>query len=99
MQGRSPFGSETQMKIENLVRKEMSTLPLYRTEELYDQQLNPRAAKLDLNENFVLEDEVLKKLLSEACAKIDPRLYPSPYGSVAPKTTPDFFGFVRSTIL
>ncbi len=86
------------MKIENLVRKEMSTLPLYRTEGLYDQQLNPRAAKLDLNENFVVEDEVLKKLLSEACARIDPRLYPSPYGGVATKAISDFLGFDESQI-
>jgi histidinol-phosphate aminotransferase len=86
------------MKVEDLIHKEISTLSLYRVDGACDMQSDSGATKLDLNENFVVESEVMKKLLFDACRNIDVRLYPSPYGGLAAKALSGFLGFDESEI-
>jgi len=82
------------MKIEELVRKEVLELSLYKAE----QTLNERTVKLDLNENFTVESDALRKLLFDACQEIDVRRYPPPYGDFVIKSLSSFLGFSESKI-
>jgi histidinol-phosphate aminotransferase len=86
------------MKIEKLVRKEVFELPLYEVESILERTLDERAVKLDLNENFAVANDVMGKLLLEACRDIDVRLYPPPYGDMAIKAMSNFLGFSESEI-
>ncbi|MEM1538476.1 MAG: histidinol-phosphate transaminase [Candidatus Nezhaarchaeales archaeon] len=48
--------------------------------------------KLDFNENLVIEEEWVKRLLLEAARSVDPRLYPSPYAQRAVESVANFLG-------
>ncbi len=87
------------MKIEELVRKEVSDLSLYEVEDIPHPRLKKKVAKLDLNENFGVARDVVAKLLLEVCRDVDARLYPPPYGAMVIKAISDFFGFSESEIL
>ena len=86
------------MKIEKAVRKEILELSLYDVERTYPQTLDERVAKLNLNENFAVARDEVRKLLLDVCKDIDIRLYPQPYGSLAVQAISKFFGFNESEI-
>jgi len=86
------------MRIEELVRREVFELSLYEVESILEQTLVGRIVKLDLNENFAVASDVMRKLLLDACRDVDVRLYPPPYGGMAIKALSDFFGFSESEI-
>jgi len=87
------------VKIEELVRKEVLGLSLYEVEEILPRKLGEKVTKLDLNENFAVAGDIVRKLLLEVCQDIDVRLYPSPYGAMAIKAISEFYGFSESEIL
>ena len=86
------------MKIEELIRKEVSELSLYEVESLLERKLDERVVKLDLNENFALARDFMEKLLLDACRDIDVRAYPPPCGEMAVKAISSFLGFTESEI-
>ena len=86
------------MKIEELVRKEIFGLSLYKVESILQRTLDERFVKLDLNENFVVASDVVGKLLLDVCQDVDVRLYPQPYGAMAVQAISDFLGFSESEI-
>jgi len=86
------------MKIEELVRKEVFELSLYEVESIIERTLDERVVKLDLNENFAVASDVMRKLLLDSCRDIDVRLYPLPYGDTATKAISGFLGFSESEI-
>jgi hypothetical protein len=71
------------MKIEELVRKEVFELSLYEVESIIERTLDERVVKLDLNENFAVASDVMRKLLLDVSQDIDVRLYSPPYGDTA----------------
>lgn len=86
------------MKIEELVRKEVTDLPLYEIESILKRESNEKTVKLDLNENFVLSGDIIRKLLLEVCQSTDVRLYPPPQGNMAAKALSKYLGFDESEI-
>ncbi len=86
------------MKIEELVRKEVFGLSLYEVESILERTLGERVVKLDLNENFAVASDVMRKLLLDVCQDIDVRLYSPPYGDTAIKAISGFLGFSESEI-
>ncbi len=95
----SRFPSEvTKVKIEEFVRKEIVDLSLYGSEDILPRKLDEKMMKLDLNENFAVADDFVRKLLVEACQDIDVRLYPPLYCALAVSAISEFFGFSESEI-
>lgn len=86
------------MKIEELVRKEVLGLPLHTAERIVPRTPGERVVKLNLNENFAVANDVMRKLLLEVSQNVDARQYPPPYSALAVKAISDFFGFSESEI-
>jgi len=86
------------VKIEELIRKEVSELSLYEVESVLERKLDERVVKLDLNENFALARDFMEKLLLDACRDIDVRAYPPPCGERAVKAISSFLGFTEYEI-
>jgi histidinol-phosphate aminotransferase len=86
------------VKIEELIRKEVTELSLYEVDCVLERKLDERVVKMDLNENFALARDFMEKLLLDACRDIDVRAYPPPYGEMAIKAISSFHGFTESEI-
>jgi len=86
------------MKIEELVQKEVRDLSCYEVKTILGQKNQEKIVKMNLNENFAMPNETIKKLLLDACRSIDPRAYPPPRGSLAIKVISSFLGFSESEI-
>ena len=87
-----------EMKVEELVRREVLGLQLYEAESGLERKLDERFVKLDLNENFAVTIDAVRELLSDAYQDIDVRSYPPSYGSMAIKAISDFLGVRESEI-
>jgi histidinol-phosphate aminotransferase len=86
------------MKIEDLVQKEVRDLSCYEVKTILGQKNAEKIVKMNLNENFAMPNETIKKLLLDACRSIDVRAYPPPRGSLAIKAISSFLGFNESEI-
>jgi len=86
------------MKIEELVQKEVRDLSCYEVKTILGQKTKEKIVKMNLNENFAMPNETIKKLLLDACRSIDVRAYPPPRGSLAIKAISSFLGFNESEI-
>jgi len=86
------------VKIEELVQKEVRDLSCYEVKTILRQKNEEKIVKMNLNENFAMPNETIKKLLLDACRSIDPRAYPPPRGSLAIKAISSFLGFSESEI-
>jgi len=86
------------MKIKELVQKEVRDLSCYEVKTILGQKNQEKIVKMNLNENFAMPNETIKKLLLDACRSIDPRAYPPPRGSLAIKAISSFLGFSESEI-
>jgi len=86
------------MKIKELVQKEVRELSCYEVKTILGQKNQEKIVKMNLNENFAMPNETIKKLLLDACRSIDPRAYPPPRGSLAIKAISSFLGFSESEI-
>jgi histidinol-phosphate aminotransferase len=86
------------MKIKKLVQKEVLDLSSYEVKTIIEQKPDEKIVKMNLNENFATPSKLVKKLLLDACRKIDVREYPPPRGSLAIKSISDFVGFSESEI-
>jgi histidinol-phosphate aminotransferase len=86
------------VKIEDLVQKEIRDLSCYEVKTILEQKNDEKIVKMNLNENFALPNETIKKLLLSACRRTDVREYPPPRGSLAIKAISSFLGFSKSEI-
>ena len=86
------------MKIEELVQKEVRDLSCYEVKTILGQKSEEKIVKMNLNENFAMPNETIKKLLLDACRSIDPRAYPPPRGRLAIKAISSFLGFSESEV-
>jgi histidinol-phosphate aminotransferase len=86
------------MKIKKLVQKEVIDLSSYEVKTILDRKPNEKIVKMNLNENFFVPNEFVKKLLLDACQNIDVRAYPPPRGSLAVKAISDFLGLSESKV-
>jgi histidinol-phosphate aminotransferase len=86
------------MKIKKLVQKEVLDLSSYEVKTILEQKSSKQPIKMNLNENFAMPSEAVKKLLLDACRSIDVRAYPPPRGSLAVKAISDFLGFSESEV-
>jgi histidinol-phosphate aminotransferase len=86
------------MKIEELVQKEVRDLSCYEVQTILGRKLGEKIMKMDFNENFALPNELIEKLLLEACRSVDVRAYPPPRGSMAVKAVSNFLGFSESEV-
>ena len=88
------------MKIEDLLRKEVRELSFYEVEEIPSSKIEEeKIIKLDLNENFGVENVIMKNLLLSSCKDVDVRLYPPPYGTMAVRAISSFFGLDEKEVL
>jgi len=85
------------MNVEKIVRSEVLELVPYEA-PFVDLKERQRIAKLDLNENLLLPNRLMQRLLLRACRKVDSRFYPSPYGASAAEAISDFLGFDKSCV-
>ena len=85
------------MKAEKIARREVWKAVPYEA-PFVDLKDLPRIAKLDLNENLLLPNGLMRRLLLRACQNLDTRLYPSPYGALAAEAISGFLGFDKSCI-
>jgi len=86
------------MKINDLVQKEVRDLSCYEVKTILGQKNQEKIVKMNLNENFAMPNETIKKLLLDACRSIDVRAYPPPRGSLAIKAISSFLGFSESEV-
>jgi histidinol-phosphate aminotransferase len=86
------------VKIKDLVQKEVRDLSCYEVKTILGQKPDEKIVKMNLNENFAMPNETIKKLLLDACRSIDVRAYPPPRGSLAIKAISSFLGFNESEI-
>jgi histidinol-phosphate aminotransferase len=86
------------MKIEELVQKEVRNLSCYEVQTILGRKLGKKIVKMDFNENFAMPNELIEKLLIEACRSVDVRAYPPPRGSMAVKAVSNFLGFSESEV-
>jgi histidinol-phosphate aminotransferase len=86
------------MKIEELVQKEVRNLSCYEVESILGRKLGKKIAKMDFNENFAMSNEVIEKLLLDACRSVDVRAYPPPRGGMAIKAVSSFLGLSESEV-
>jgi histidinol-phosphate aminotransferase len=86
------------MKIKDLVQKEVKDLSCYEVKTILKQKNEEKIVKLNLNENFAIQNDNIQKLLLDACQNIDVRAYPPPRGSLAIKAISSFLGFSESEI-
>jgi histidinol-phosphate aminotransferase len=81
------------MKIKDLVQKEVRDLSCYEVKTILAQKKQEKIVKMNLNENFVMPNETIQKLLLDAFRSIDVRAYPPPRGNLAIKAISSFLGF------
>ena len=86
------------MEIKKLVQKEVLDISSYEVKTIVEQKPDEKTAKMNLNENFAIPSDGVKKLLLDACQNIDVRAYPPPRGSLAAKAIADFLGFDESEV-
>jgi histidinol-phosphate aminotransferase len=86
------------MKKEEILRKEVLKLPVYKTEDLLYRIKEKEAVKLDLNENLVVEENFVRNLLALTSKDVDLRLYPLPHGMWAVQAISKFYGFSEEMI-
>ena len=87
------------MKIKKLVQKEILDLSSYEVKTILDQKIDQKIVKMNLNENFAIQYDTIKKLLINACQKVDVRNYPPPRGCLAVKAISNFFGLNQSEVI
>lgn len=86
------------MKIKKLVQKEVQKLSSYEVKTILEKKSDKKIVKLNLNENFAVSSEPVKKLLLEACKSVDVRAYPPPRGSLAVKAISEFLNLSTSEV-
>jgi histidinol-phosphate aminotransferase len=86
------------MKIEELVQKEVRNLSCYEVQTILKRKFGEKIVKMDFNENFAMSNEIIEKLLLEACRSVDVRAYPPARGSEAVKAVSGFLGFSESEV-
>jgi histidinol-phosphate aminotransferase len=86
------------MKIKKLVQKEILDISCYEVKTILEQEPDEKIVKMNLNENFGIPSESVKKLLIDACQKIDVREYPPPRGCMATKAISKFLGLSDSEV-
>jgi len=85
------------MDVKRMARSEVYKVVPYEA-PFVDLKERRRIVKLDLNENLLLPNRLMRGLLLRACQDVDLRFYPSPYGALAADAISDFLGFNRSCI-
>ncbi|PVX26484.1 MAG: histidinol-phosphate transaminase [Candidatus Bathyarchaeum sp.] len=86
------------MKIKKLVQKEVQELSSYEVKTILKQKPEEKLVKMNLNENFAVSKEPVKKLLLDACQRVDVRAYPPPRGSLAVKAISKFLNLNTSEV-
>ena len=86
------------MKIEKLVQKEVLGLSSYEVKTILDQKSDTEVVKMNLNENFAMPNDVVGKLLLDACRTVDVRAYPSARGGLVVKAISEFLGLSESEV-
>jgi len=87
------------VQLGKLVNPDILRVTPYKISEVSSLKGDRRLTKLDLNENFMVEPRVLKRLLLKACGAIDLRRYPDPQGSRAAGAIADFWNLSKSNVL
>jgi len=77
------MGVKKRLDLGRLIRAEVGKIEPYTPESLFPPELDPTSTKLDLNENYNVDPEVLREIMKEALSEIDLRLYPPPHGQMA----------------
>ena len=86
------------MKIKKLVQKEVQNLSSYEVKTILKQKPDEKIMKMNLNENFAVSSEPIKKILLDACQSVDVRAYPPPRGSLAVKAISEFLNLSKSEV-
>jgi len=79
---------------ERLVREGVLKVPEYRFDEVTSREY----LKLNFNENYLVEEEFVKRLVSEALEEVDVREYPPAKGALIAKVVSEFFGLEESWV-
>ena len=79
---------------ERLVREGVLKVPEYRFDEVTSREY----LKLNFNENYLVEREFIKRLVSEALEEVDVREYPPAKGALIAKAVSEFFGLEESWV-
>ena len=87
------------MKKEKILREGVLKLPIYKTEDFTPKIKEKGAVKLDLNENFWVEEKFIKNLLASASKKLDLRFYPPPRGMLAVQAISNFYRIDEEAVI
>ncbi len=86
------------MDIKKILRKEVQQIAPYTPESLFPPELDPATTKLDLNENFNIEPEVIHEIMRSALSEVDLRLYPAPHAKIAVGALSRFHGVGEDSV-
>jgi histidinol-phosphate aminotransferase len=81
-----------------LIRPEIEEVKPYDVKDLLEIKDLKTIAKLDLNENLLISNREIKKIVKEAIKEVDFRLYPKPYGKEAAEAIAEFYGLKEEKI-
>ncbi len=76
----------------------LTSLP-YEDDYIYFKSISRGLVKMDLNENFLIEEDFIRYLLASACKDVDPRIYPPPRGKMAVSAIAEFYGLDEEMVV
>ncbi|MEM3550417.1 MAG: histidinol-phosphate transaminase [Candidatus Bathyarchaeia archaeon] len=71
----------------------------YEDDYIYFKDIDGGLVKLDLNENFLIDENFMRYLLASACKDVDPRIYPPPRGKLAVTAIAEFYGLDEEMVV
>ncbi|MBS7658514.1 MAG: histidinol-phosphate transaminase [Candidatus Bathyarchaeia archaeon] len=81
-----------------LVRSEIEGIIPYDVKDLLEIKNLKTITKLDLNENLLISNKEIKRIISKAVKEIDFRFYPKPYGKEAVEAIAKFYNLKEEKI-
>lgn len=80
------------------VKPKLNEVEAYDLKELLEAKGARGAVNLYLNENFVVNNEEIRRIVEEAVKGVDFRSYPEPYGAEAAKAIAGFYGLSEDEV-
>jgi len=81
-----------------LIRPEIEEVTPYDVKDLLEIKSMKNIVKLDLNENLLVSNKEVKKIIEKAIKKLDFRFYPKPYGKEAAEAIAEFYNLKEEKI-
>lgn len=82
------------MKIKDIVREEILHSEIFEIKTVFPEEY----IRLNMNENFFIERDVIQRIVQDACKEVDLRLYPPNLGAFAVSALSEFLGIDESMI-